>query len=104
MGPEDAEISNHCFGAVTRQPGQLPRIAAGKKPYRSHEVELVDERALRLFDDDQYFLGRGADLWCAAGPRQAHFRSFVGTHDGGVDVGKAVELRGAQKAYIDASA
>ncbi|MNR13761.1 hypothetical protein D3C85_1301870 [compost metagenome] len=79
-------------------------VAALAEADRGDEVELVDEAAMTLLEDDQHFLGAAGDFRGAAGAGQAHLRREVVADHGGVDVAELVDLRRAEEADVDAPA
>ena len=72
--------------------------------HRSEEVEPLDERALRLRHDDEDALAARRHFWCAAAAWEAHLRRVVVADHRRVDVGKAVDLCGAEESNGDAAA
>lgn len=71
---------------------------------RGDEVQLVDERARRLLENDQHRLGRTGNLRRSTGTWQTNFGVVIIADHGGVDVAEAVHLRSTEKANIDPAA
>ncbi len=104
MRLEHTQIGDHHAWPLTWKTRAPARIAAVQMAGRRDEVELLDEGALALTQDDEDLARRCRDFGRAAGPWQPHFRLVVGTDHRGVDIGEAIDLRGAEKADVDAPA
>src|SRR5579859_609759 len=79
------------------QPQALPGITAAAVAKRGNEVYFWNEGPAILAHDDENLAAIARDLRCASRAREAHFRVFVATDDGGVDVGEAVYLRATEE-------
>src|ERR1700691_3385812 len=102
VGLKDAQVSHNSLGASTRKSQPLAMISTLAVANGGDEVELVDEGALRLPDDQKDFLGRARDLRSAAGAGQAYLGLIVTANHRGVQIGEAVDLCRPQKANVDA--
>ena len=76
---------------------------AGEMPAARLEVELLHEAARRRLHDDENLPRMRRDLRRAAGAGQAGLRLFVASDDRAVEVAEAVDLRGPEKADVDAT-
>src|SRR2546421_7239731 len=79
----------------------------GRRPFASssrQEVELAHEGPRRLAQHDDDFAGARADLRRAAGAGHSDLRRIISADDGRIQIGKAIDLSGAEETHIDASA
>ena len=99
--PQDPEVGDDDRRARAGEPEALPLARPGAVADRRGEVELLDERPLRLAQQDDHLARGRRDLGRPAGARQPHLRVLVGADDGRVDVRVAVELRRPEEADVD---
>src|SRR6516162_9819403 len=100
----DAEIGDHRDRTFAREAQTLAGVAAVEVPNGCNEVEFFHKSASRLFHYQHDFVSAAGDFGCAAGTGEPGGRLSVVADDGGVDVGKPIDLRGAQEAKVHAAA
>ena len=91
--------------------GPLPEMPAAslvfppvRNPTDVMKSSFSTKARCRLLHDDQYFFRRRADFWSATRSRQPGFRPVIRSNHRRVDVCKPIELRRAEKPYVDPSA
>src|SRR5271154_2335439 len=105
IGNDDAEIGDDGGGPAAANAGMAIFAGAGEVARGSNEVELLDEGAFAVAEDDGDFLGGGGGFGGTARAGQPSAGSIVSAaDDGGVDVAELVDLRGAEEAHVDAAA
>src|SRR5207344_149941 len=99
---EHPEVGDHGDRPTTSQPEPSAVARAGPVPERRDEIEALDEALARLSDDDDHLRARGGDLRGAARAWETDDRRGVRrADDSRVDVGEAIDLRGAEEPDVD---
>src|SRR5579863_9871434 len=104
IGPHQAEIGHHRDRPFAGKTQTLASIAAVEVTDGSDEVEFLDESARGLLENQNNFAGATGDFRSATGSGKTGVRFFVIADDRGVDVCKAIDLRGAEKSDVHAAA
>src|SRR5262245_55315956 len=104
VGFHNAKVGDHRDWSFAGKAETFALVTAAEMADRSDEIQLLHKRASGLFEHENDFVRAAGDFGGAACARQSSSRSFIIANDGGVDVGKAVDLRSAEETDIDTAA
>src|SRR5580704_892770 len=102
--PQNPEISKYGDRTGTDQSDLRSVVTAIAMTDRRREVQLAHERFARLTQNDQDLAGRASNFRSTARSGQSHGRALIGSDHCRVNICKTIDLRRAEKAYINPAA
>src|SRR5437870_6837649 len=98
-----AEVGDDGDRPFSRQAKLPASVAAVEMADRRQKIQLLDEGASRLLQNEDNFLGATCNFRCAACTGQTRRRLFVIADHGRVDIRKAIDLRGTEESDVHAA-